>query len=259
MKILITAGGTNEPIDSVRTITNSSTGRLGARIAERFLAEPQTEQIYYLHGQTAIAPQNERVKPICIGSVADLEENIRSVFRTTSVDIVIHCMAVSDYRVKSMLDVDSLANKIADVVLQNREKSTEGLKKTIMDAILQDSGVQRKEKVSSDLENPMILLEKTKKIISIYRGFTPKPIIFGFKLLSGVPKEELIETAYRLLKRNDCDFVLANDMREVTQEHHIGYLISAQKQVVQMDGKEQIANAIVEAAVEKMQSREEGG
>lgn len=37
MKILITSGGTTEAIDSVRGITNHSTGRLGKVIAETFL------------------------------------------------------------------------------------------------------------------------------------------------------------------------------------------------------------------------------
>ena len=34
MRILITAGGTSEKIDSVRAITNHSTGSLGKAIAE---------------------------------------------------------------------------------------------------------------------------------------------------------------------------------------------------------------------------------
>lgn len=39
MKILITAGGTSEPIDDVRKITNRSTGKLGLAIGERLLRE----------------------------------------------------------------------------------------------------------------------------------------------------------------------------------------------------------------------------
>ncbi|HBC90535.1 MAG TPA: phosphopantothenate--cysteine ligase, partial [Lactococcus sp.] len=37
MKILITAGGTTEPIDTVRGITNFATGSLGKFTAEEFL------------------------------------------------------------------------------------------------------------------------------------------------------------------------------------------------------------------------------
>ena len=38
MKILVTSGGTSEAIDSVRSITNHSTGRLGKIITETLLA-----------------------------------------------------------------------------------------------------------------------------------------------------------------------------------------------------------------------------
>ena len=55
MKIIITAGGTSERIDDVRTITNSSTGRLGYAIGEAFAKKSgdELERIYYLHGTRA--------------------------------------------------------------------------------------------------------------------------------------------------------------------------------------------------------------
>ena len=36
--VLITAGGTSEPIDDVRTVTNRSSGRFGAALANAFAA-----------------------------------------------------------------------------------------------------------------------------------------------------------------------------------------------------------------------------
>ena len=39
MKTVITAGGTSEKIDDVRTITNSSTGRLGYAVGTAFLQQ----------------------------------------------------------------------------------------------------------------------------------------------------------------------------------------------------------------------------
>ena len=52
MKIVITAGGTSEKIDDVRTITNSSTGRLGYAVGTAFLQQyaDELEAVYYLHG-----------------------------------------------------------------------------------------------------------------------------------------------------------------------------------------------------------------
>ena len=50
MKIVITAGGTSEKIDDVRTITNSSTGRLGYAVGTAFLQQyaDELEAVYYL-------------------------------------------------------------------------------------------------------------------------------------------------------------------------------------------------------------------
>lgn len=54
MRILITAGGTSENIDSVRKITNSSSGRLGAVIAEQMLQNGHN--IVYVHGEKSNSP-----------------------------------------------------------------------------------------------------------------------------------------------------------------------------------------------------------
>ena len=79
MKIVITAGGTSERIDDVRTITNSSTGSLGFAIGQAFIRQAKTEEnpdgpiekIYYLHGQRAKAPEHEIVEAIPITGVTN--------------------------------------------------------------------------------------------------------------------------------------------------------------------------------------------
>ena len=69
MKIVITAGGTSEKIDDVRTITNSSTGRLGYAVGTAFLQQyaDELEAVYYLHGTRARHPEHEKVIPVEIG------------------------------------------------------------------------------------------------------------------------------------------------------------------------------------------------
>ena len=56
-QLLITAGGTAEKIDQVRSITNHSTGQLGSLIAEAFLAHGY--QVDYLTTPTALRPVNQ--------------------------------------------------------------------------------------------------------------------------------------------------------------------------------------------------------
>ena len=59
MRILITAGGTSEKIDEVRSITNHSTGKLGSLIAASFLKYDVT--IDYVTTAHALRPQSNDV------------------------------------------------------------------------------------------------------------------------------------------------------------------------------------------------------
>ena len=49
MKIIITAGGTNEQIDQVRKIANAASGRLASAVAREFVRQAggELEKIFY--------------------------------------------------------------------------------------------------------------------------------------------------------------------------------------------------------------------
>ncbi|MCL2574969.1 MAG: hypothetical protein FWE33_00920 [Defluviitaleaceae bacterium] len=98
MKIVITAGGTIEKIDAVRSIINNSTGQLGAEIAEAFFTKDC--EIIYIRGKNAVSPNLNGVKEIIISSAADLDIALAKVFAKGDICAIIHAMAVSDYRVK---------------------------------------------------------------------------------------------------------------------------------------------------------------
>ena len=96
MNILVTAGGTREPIDAVREITNRSTGRLGRCIAEAFLAGGAA--VTYVAGEGAETPA--ACEPLTlrrIRTVADLSAVLEERLTAEPFDAVIHGMAVSDY------------------------------------------------------------------------------------------------------------------------------------------------------------------
>ena len=110
MKIIITAGGTSERIDDVRTITNSSTGRLGYAIGKAFadMYGDKLEKIYYLHGLRAAFVEHEKVEPIVIEGVMDLQEKLTQLLENETIDAVIHAMAVSDYLVNEVTTLDRI-------------------------------------------------------------------------------------------------------------------------------------------------------
>lgn len=95
MKILITSGATREPIDAVRFLSNISTGRTGALLADALAA--QGHSVTVLHGEAAVRPS--RVADTeTFGSTADLQAALQRRLGTGNYDAVIQCAAVSDYR-----------------------------------------------------------------------------------------------------------------------------------------------------------------
>ncbi len=86
MKVLVTAGGTREPIDGVRFITNASSGKTGAAIAEALNAA----------GHEAVLIRANR-------SVSELDEACRKALGAERFDLVIHSAAVSDFVVSAVI------------------------------------------------------------------------------------------------------------------------------------------------------------
>ena len=71
MNIVITAGGTIEPIDDVRAITNFSSGKLGSKIANKLVQLSNVENIFYVCSQNAIKPNNNKKISHIISNMAD--------------------------------------------------------------------------------------------------------------------------------------------------------------------------------------------
>ncbi len=224
MKIIITAGGTSEKIDDVRTITNSSTGRLGYAIGKTFTEKygDKIDKIYYLHGLRAAYPEHELVEPVAIGGVMDLKDALEKLLTEEKIDVVVHAMAVSDYIVKEVTTLD----KIRGVEDPENKADLSG------------------NKISSDIDDLVIHMKKSPKVISLIKPLSPETTLVGFKLLSNVPHEELIDVGYHLMQKNDCDFVMANDLKEIGKDYHRGYLIHRDRSYDIMETNEEIADMI---------------
>jgi len=93
-KILITGGGTSENIDSVRTISNISSGRTSAKIAEHFFINGA--DVTTLLSESVIKPKYD-IKNISYKSFQDLKNVLQSELESEQYDLVIHAAAVSDY------------------------------------------------------------------------------------------------------------------------------------------------------------------
>ena len=231
-KIIITAGGTSERIDNVRKITNSSSGKLGMTIANRLLEEKYDIMIYDVCSKNSLRPTDERVKIVEIDGTMDLKNNIENLLKNEHIDFFIHSMAVSDY----MTDYVTTIDKIKDSI--NNHDS--------IDEAFNNIETIGGTKISSYEDNLVIVLKPTPKIISIIKDLSPSTYLVGFKLLDGVSKEELIEVAKKLRNKNNCDLVVANDLSNIRNGNHIGYIIDKANEIEEAYGKDDIANKLIE-------------
>lgn len=248
--IIVTAGGTSEPIDDVRRIANTGTGRLGSLIADELAKLDIPVNIFYVCARDSIRPESEKVHCIEIQSVADLKAAVTELMQKYEIHGVIHSMAVSDYTVRSVTTVEELAS-----FLQDSMNDTDNVQEKILHGM--DSCDIRKEntKLSSQMKSPLLLLEQTPKILPIFREMAPKAVIVGFKLLSSVSVEELLDTAHRLLVKNNCDYVLANDATEIGAGRHRGYLMDSHRNIRTYNTKEEIAEGIAYMMKEELENR----
>ncbi|MDR2444978.1 MAG: phosphopantothenoylcysteine synthase [Spirochaetaceae bacterium] len=212
-KFLVSSGGTREKIDEVRSITNSSTGELGRLVCGALAEMPGCEKIFYVCGPDAAHPDTDKADVLPVSDADSAAEAVKNILSKNYVDGIVHAMAVSDYRVKSV-------------------KTSGGVE------------LERRQKIASGKDDLLLTLEATPKIISLFSRLAPQAVLVGFKLLCGATKETLIDAAFDLLQKNNCTFVIANDKYFITESSHKAYLIDRNKNITEYHTKKEIAAGI---------------
>ena len=222
MKILVTSGGTSEAIDSVRSITNHSTGRLGKIITETLLAVGH--EVCLITTKRALKPEahpNLSIREI--DNTNDLLVVMQELIKECQV--LIHSMAVSDYTPVYMTGLEEV---------QASSNLEEFLNKQ-----------NHQAKISSTDEVQVLFLKKTPKIISLVKEWNPAIHLIGFKLLVDVSEDYLIEIARQSLIKNQADLIIANDLTQISANQHRAIFVEKEHlQTVQT--KEEIASLLLE-------------
>jgi phosphopantothenoylcysteine decarboxylase / phosphopantothenate---cysteine ligase len=90
--VVVTAGGTREPIDAVRFVGNRSSGRMGAALAEE--ARRRGAEVTFIASNVSVDPP-PGVEVVQAPSAADLA---RETLTRADSDVVVMAAAVADYR-----------------------------------------------------------------------------------------------------------------------------------------------------------------
>jgi len=99
LRVLVTAGGTQEPIDAVRYIGNRSSGRMGYALAE--VAAARGAEVTVVAANVAL-PAPAAVKVIPVRTAAELADSCTAAF--DDCDILLMAAAVADFRPAQVFD-----------------------------------------------------------------------------------------------------------------------------------------------------------
>lgn len=214
MRILITAGGTQEPLDEVRFLTNFSTGKTGAILTETWTAAGH--QVTHLCGRAAIAPAPS-FKLLRYGSFADLESELQALLGSEPFDLVVHAAAVSDYSIKEI--------RAGDRTYQ--------------------PGVTGK--IDSSAEELVLKLRRNHKIVDRLRGYAAgHPVIVGFKLTNTPDQAQREQAIFKLSLNPAIDFVVHNDYSEILESGQQPFSIYQQQNLLERcNSASELAKALV--------------
>ena len=93
LRVLVTAGGTREPIDSVRYVGNRSSGRMGFAVADE--AAARGAEVTVIAANVAL-PRTPGVRYEEVETAAELERAARRLF--PDADVLVMAAAVADFR-----------------------------------------------------------------------------------------------------------------------------------------------------------------
>jgi phosphopantothenoylcysteine decarboxylase/phosphopantothenate--cysteine ligase len=121
LRVLVTAGGTRESIDSVRYVGNRSSGRMGVAVAAEAML--RGADVTLIAANVGV-PIPDGVSTIRVESAAEVEQACRTAF--TDCDVLVMAAAVADFRPASAVD-DKIKKTGRDSLALELESTTDVL------------------------------------------------------------------------------------------------------------------------------------
>lgn len=100
-RVLVSAGGTQEPLDPVRFLGNRSSGRQGVALARAAAAAGADVELVACNIEKDVLPVDPRIRIVPARTTADLREQM---LRRAEADVIMMVAAVADFRPKQTSD-----------------------------------------------------------------------------------------------------------------------------------------------------------
>lgn len=191
-RVVITAGGTEEPIDPVRYLTNASSGRQGFALAD--VAAQRGAEVTLIKASTDVLPTPSGARIVNVRTARELEAAVQE--ESVDADLVIMAAAVADYRPKAVA-----ASKMK-------------------------KGGEQDLSMLELVQNPDILVGLVQARAD---GQVDKDtVIVGFAAETGDENNTPLEHAQRKFKKKGCDLLMCNAVGEgkvFGQDDSAGWLL----------------------------------
>ena len=216
IKILVTAGGTREPIDPVRFIGNRSSGKQGYAVAR--VASQRGAEVTLVAGNTAGLADPAGVEVVHIGSATQLRDAVSK--RAPDANVLVMAAAVADFRP-------------AHVATTKMKKGADSEPSTI-DLIRNDDVLAAAVRSRTDGQLPNMRA------------------IVGFAAETGDANGDVLFHARAKLKRKGCELLVVNavgDGRAFEVDSNDGWLLAADgtEAALEHGSKTLMASRIVDA------------
>ncbi len=218
MRLLVTSGGTREPIDEVRFLGNVSSGRTGAYIVEEALRRYHT--VHWLRGQQSEGPTEWMANVGLLdselfSSAEDLRKRVLGKLEVYTYDAVVHSAAVADYTVKPQ------------------------------------SG-----KVPSTLGSWSLELVPAPKVVDAMVPVLGGATLVVFKLESTDDEAELLRRARNTMGRTGAELVVANSTSGIGTEGHAAVIASQSEVLKRPVQRRELACALLDLLEERCKNRD---
>ncbi|MCE0488374.1 bifunctional phosphopantothenoylcysteine decarboxylase/phosphopantothenate--cysteine ligase CoaBC [Ornithinimicrobium sediminis] len=176
LQVVVTAGGTREPLDPVRYLGNRSSGKQGYALAD--VAAARGAVVHLVSAPTEL-PVPHGVEVERVESALEMQE---AVWRAAAgADVVVMAAAVADFR----------PARYTETKIKKRH----------------GPGDEEASPTVPLVRNPDILAGLVQE-----RGAAPRPVVVGFAAETGDADGDLIHHARAKLARKGCDLLVANEV-----------------------------------------------
>ncbi len=225
LRILITSGGTEELIDGVRSISNFSSGRTGARFADYFYK--RGNEVTLLKAERAMSP----TKPVDVAgftSFNDLDHQLKELLGGQHFDAVIHLAAVSDYSVDHMLIDGKMVTPAAVSKLSSGHE------------------------ISLSLARNYKIVDRLRKY-----SLNQNLLVVAFKLTQKASEQEREMAVLDLLQHSFADIVVHNDLSEVDPENgkHVAALYQGNSLTKRVATKDELIQSVESLVLSSLANR----